>query len=599
MATKSNYSNIHLSLLQIRPYDSSSKLAHEFPGLEYFDDRTDFILFRRVNHVAVCFRAENLLYCVNRGRDVRESFHINICDVTTGATVTSRTISIRMSGDLFDDFMRFDVPLTESQICPDHDYKVVVYHPSTDMDLVSAPLRFFNPQKLPTRYFEAESGYLWSGDPDEFYRGLYGNPAGVAFAASFMLKNDTFTSDRIPQIDYRMVKPDGSEVTGWCAIENLDDHKENGYLLVTAPQLHFASGDFCSGTYYVELRCMGYPFCAMVFTTSEFAEPGTFSADELHIIRPYTVEQGDAVIAERLHAKKKAEEDERRRKVASEFDEMVGLESVKKKIQSYAKLMKFNQRRREAELPVVSTPLHCMFMGSPGTGKTTVAKIMGQILRDTGMLSVGHVVVRERATLLGQFYNSEAEKTIQALEEAQGGILFIDEAYQLHQPSDPKDPGKFVIETLMTALADESKRDWMLILAGYSEPMKKMFEMNPGLASRIPQSNFYHFEDFSSGELIEIAERYIMKNEYELSSEARVKLVSLLESDYEHRDAGFGNARHVMNVIQTMILPAMAERIAEIESPSRDDLTLILPEDIPAPDLNRPSLLRRRIGFAS
>lgn len=117
--------------------------------------------------------------------------------------------------------------------------------------------------------------------------------------------------------------------------------------------------------------------------------------------------------------------------------------------------------------------------------------MMGMILHRAGVLSKGHVVVRERATLLGQNYNSEAENTIAAIKEAQGGILLIDEAYQLYQPNDPRDPGKFVIDTLLTALADETNRDWMLVLAGYLDDMKRMFDMNPGFKSRIPESNIY------------------------------------------------------------------------------------------------------------
>lgn len=160
-----------------------------------------------------------------------------------------------------------------------------------------------------------------------------------------------------------------------------------------------------------------------------------------------------------------------------------------------------------------------MFLGSPGTGKSTVAKMMGVMLHRAGVQSKGHVVVRERATLLEQNYNSEAEKTMEAIEAAQGGILFIDEAYQLCQPNDPRDPGKFVIETLLTALADDSNHDWMLVLAGYSDQMKRMFDMNPGFKSRIPDSNIYVFDDFTESELMEIAEKYLERNNYTLSDE--------------------------------------------------------------------------------
>jgi len=175
----------------------------------------------------------------------------------------------------------------------------------------------------------------------------------------------------------------------------------------------------------------------------------------------------------------------------------------------------------------------------------------------------------------------EESNTLEAIEQAQGGILFIDEAYQLYQPSDPRDPGKFVIEALMTALADESKRDWMLILAGYPDEMKRMFEMNPGFKSRIPESNIYIFDDFSEGELMEIAERYLERNSYSLSPEARLALSKRLAGDYASRGKDFGNARHVLNMIQTEILPAMAVRVMSESNINAEMLSLIQPSDIP------------------
>lgn len=260
---------------------------------------------------------------------------------------------------------------------------------------------------------------------------------------------------------------------------------------------------------------------------------------------------------------------------------LTGLRSVKEKLTAYEKLMIFNSRRAACGLPVLKLPLHAMFCGSPGTGKTTVAKRMGFMLRRVGALSKGHVVIRERATLLGPYYSNEETNTLAAVEEAQGGILFIDEAYQLYQPNDPRDPGRFVIEALMTALADESKRDWMLILAGYTDEMRRMFEMNPGLRSRIPESNIYIFDDFSEEELMEIAERYLERNCYSMTADARAALSLRLGDDYRNRDRGFGNARHVINMIQTEILPSMASRVFDMENSDEETLSMIRSCDIP------------------
>lgn len=588
MATKQNETTISLYDIRIRPYDSSSKLAHEFPGYEHFDNRNDFILFRHINHVAVAFDALNLKYG-NRRRPVREAYHINIHDVTADRVVTSRTVSVRMASDEEVASLRFDVPLTESEVCPEHDYRVEIYHPESGENVLTKELRFFNPKKLPTKYFAPQRAFLVSNDDGEMYRTLLGT-AYAPFTVTFILKNETFSDSRYPQMEYRMVNPAGMSRRGFCDLEAMDDDMVKVSAGLTL-------GENYEGTFYIELLCMGYPFTGVVFSSAESAEPGFFCAEELGHLNEYTVSMGDDLLVKRAKEKAEREAAERRKRLASAFDNMVGLEAVKSKLSSYAKLMHFNKLRSEMGLPVMTPPLHAMFLGSPGTGKTTVAKIMGEILHNAGVLSQGHVVVRERATLLGQFYNSESEKTLAALEEAKGGILFIDEAYQLHQPNDPRDPGRFVLETLMTALADESRRDWMLILAGYSEPMLKMFELNPGLASRIPSSNFYRFEDFSVEELVEIAERYFVNNEYELSDGARVALVNLLRCDYMNRDESFGNARHVMNIIQTGILPAMASRLADVEAPTRAELSMIMAEDIPAPVIV-PTKVRRRIGFA-
>lgn len=279
-----------------------------------------------------------------------------------------------------------------------------------------------------------------------------------------------------------------------------------------------------------------------------------------------------------------------------EFDELVGLEEVKAKVERYAITARFNRMRMFAGLPEMPQPLHSMFLGSPGTGKTTVAKIIGKKLHEAGVLSKGHVVIRERSTLLGQYYSSEGENTLKALEEAQGGILFIDEAYQLFQPQDPRDPGRFVIETLMTALADESNRDWMLILAGYTKPMERMFEINPGLSSRIPESNIIMFEDYDEDELMEIARRYFDKNKYCLTEEAAEKLRANIANACASRNENFGNARYVMNLIQTDIIPAMAVRLNKEASPTAEQLSTIVAGDIPLEQRHRAETARR-IGF--
>lgn len=283
------------------------------------------------------------------------------------------------------------------------------------------------------------------------------------------------------------------------------------------------------------------------------------------------------------------------------LSDLTGLRSVKEKLATYEKIVRFNKMRRDHNLVHTLQPLHAMFLGSPGTGKTTVAKTVGRMLHEAGVLSRGHVVEKQRANLLGPHYSEEETNTLEAIKDAQGGILFIDEAYQLYQPDDPRDPGRFVIETLMTALADERKRDWMLILAGYPDEMRRMFDMNPGLRSRIPESNIYFFDDFTAEELMEIAQRYLARNSYCLSPDAQEALAFRFEVDYGRRDKQFGNARYVINLIQTEILPAMAQRVvAQRGEISAETLTVIQAADIPmpCPECGGESNVERpRIGF--
>ena len=262
------------------------------------------------------------------------------------------------------------------------------------------------------------------------------------------------------------------------------------------------------------------------------------------------------------------------------LNQLIGLDSVKKKIEEYRSVVMLSKKRAMMGLPTVRPVLHAAFMGNPGTGKTTVAKILGSMMKELGLLSSGHVVVEERSTLMGQNYASEQEKTLSALERAKGGILFIDEAYLLYKPDDPRDPGINVIETLLTALADPQQQDWMLLIAGYTEPMTRLLEQNAGLKSRIPEQNRFRFDDYTVEELMQIADLFCTQNGYELSDEARAKVRERVEREYGMRDNKFGNARFINNLFKIEVVPAFSMRVNKIEAPNEKDLTLIKAEDI-------------------
>ncbi len=264
------------------------------------------------------------------------------------------------------------------------------------------------------------------------------------------------------------------------------------------------------------------------------------------------------------------------------LNSLIGLNQVKEQMNSYRQIAQLATQRQKCGLKAPTPILHAIFMGNPGTGKTTVAKLYGAMLKELGLLSSGHVVMRERSTLTGPFYSNEESKTLDAIGEAQGGILFIDEAYTLYRSNDPKDPGRNVIETLLTALSDENNRNWALLLAGYPEGMSDLLNMNPGFSSRIPERNRYHFDDYTANELIQIAESYCTSQNYFLSKGALKALRIKINHDYQLRDEKFGNARYITTLLTTEVLPAMASRLAHCSSPSLFDMLTIQKEDIPS-----------------
>lgn len=260
------------------------------------------------------------------------------------------------------------------------------------------------------------------------------------------------------------------------------------------------------------------------------------------------------------------------------LERMTGLKQVKEQMSRYRNTILFAQKRKAKGLQTEMPLLHAVFMGNPGTGKTTVARLYGAMLKELGLLSRGHVVFRERSSLMGQNYSSEQEKTLEALKEAQGGILFIDEAHSLYKPEDIKDPGRNVLDTLLTAMND---RDWALLLAGYTSEMPGLLTLNEGLGSRIPLQNRYYFEDYTPDELLKIADTYCETHNYILTTEARKALRNKIVHDYARKDRSFGNGRYIIELLSNEILQAMSLRVAQIKRPTLLQLITIEKEDIP------------------
>lgn len=288
------------------------------------------------------------------------------------------------------------------------------------------------------------------------------------------------------------------------------------------------------------------------------------------------------------------------------LQEMVGLTRLKEDLEEARLLARFTKKRQELGLDTSHENRHHMlFLGNPGTGKTTVAKLIGQMYHRMGLLSVGHTVETCRTNLVGEFIGETEKKTREAIQEARGGVLFIDEAYTLVTTrEETRDFGKEVIHALLPVLS-EPNPDLIVILAGYEDKMQLLMRTNPGLQDRFPLQ--FHFDDYTADELREMAHRYLEKQNFQLTPAADEALYRLIVEATNHRDEHFGNGRWVHNLIEQGLLKSMARRIMSLPSLPDDALLFrtIEVEDVQAASRhlfgNRVLKLEpqptRRIGF--
>lgn len=277
-----------------------------------------------------------------------------------------------------------------------------------------------------------------------------------------------------------------------------------------------------------------------------------------------------------------------------ELDKLVGCTDIKRRIDELLSLTSFNKMMHEVypDRKRHEVSLHSVFLGRPGTGKTTVCKIFGSLLRQAGALSKGHVVVCDRGTFIGTLWGDEERSMRQVLEMARGGVLMIDEAYLLNGKHE-NDPGKLVVQLLMTILADETQRDIAVVLCGYKEPMQKLLDSNPGLQSRFPKK--FEFTDFSIEELLEITRRRVREYEYEFTPEAWDKYRDVLAEAYQQRDPQtWGNARFIGNLLDRIYIQH-ARRCVRERPTEKGQLRLLTPDDICQIEVPKP---RPSIGFA-
>ena len=290
-----------------------------------------------------------------------------------------------------------------------------------------------------------------------------------------------------------------------------------------------------------------------------------------------------------------------------ELNEMVGLVSLKQNMTTLFNRSRFEQKRRDMGFPVLEKGgYHMIFTGNPGTGKTTVAKLVGRIYHSLGLLSKGGVIVTERTKLVGRYLGETERNMTAVLEQAKGNVLFIDEAYTLcdNDQGDRRDFGCRVLESLLTVLSQKNP-DMIVILAGYEKEMNQMLEMNPGMKGRFPYK--FCFEDYNAEELFKIASMILERAEYRLTPEAEIRLMDSIQETVNHKDAFFHNARWVEQYILDGVVSAMSDRL--MESPlnweSRELMQTIEVEDIekayqkmkPLPSVVLKQ--RKRIGFVA
>lgn len=282
----------------------------------------------------------------------------------------------------------------------------------------------------------------------------------------------------------------------------------------------------------------------------------------------------------------KAERERRLSVATAELDDLIGLDAVKERVKSYTNFLRLQGQRRDAGLSTMPISLHMSFVGNPGTGKTTVARIVGQILGALGTLTSGHVVETDRSGLVAEYAGQTAPKTNALCDSAMNGILFIDEAYSLVDASGDDAYGREAVQCLLKRMEDD-RESVAVILAGYSNEMTQLIRSNPGLSSRV--STTIEFDDYTPLQLGQIFEHLCDQNQYAIPSDARHRVLMGFHYLYMERDRHFGNGRLVRNIFEDSVR-RLADRIADASQLTESLLTTLLAVDISIPELDEKKL---------
>ncbi|MGL4631701.1 MAG: AAA family ATPase [Leadbetterella sp.] len=267
-------------------------------------------------------------------------------------------------------------------------------------------------------------------------------------------------------------------------------------------------------------------------------------------------------------------------KTLVELNQLIGLKQVKKNVDDLVNYLKVQKIRKKEGLKIIDLSLHSVFYGPPGTGKTTVARLLSRIFKHLGYLSKGQLYETDREGLVAGYVGQTAIKVDKVVDDSMGGLLFIDEAYALTQGLGGNDFGSEAVNILLKRMEDQ-REDLVVVVAGYTEPMGEFISSNPGLRSRF--NRYFHFDHFLPNELLEIFEQFCKKSDFQLSVDAREKLLMIFELLFEKKNESFGNARTVRNLFE-VCTQQQANRLVKLKSHTKKVLKTLQEEDIPEPN---------------
>ena len=432
-------------------------------------------------------------------------------------------------------------------------------------------------------YLELESAKLYEGPLDDVAEGERNYL--VTFSAEetryvhleLKCKNNLRSSNWHCEVEVKFFNETHQLKGRVIRLQTVD--KDDDIISISASWGTNVKGSWRVGDYSAEIIFMDRLIAIIPFEIDDFFEEGLPKVD-------IPGRNGSLVMVPDETANQSFEE------VVLRLDRLVGLKKIKKKVKDHAKYIQFLKLRKDKGFKEKDEiNIHSVFMGNPGTGKTTVAKMMGVLYKKMGILSKGHVHEVDRVDLVGEYIGQTAPKVKDAIEKARGGVLFIDEAYALARSNDDtKDFGREVIEILVKEMSN-GKGDLAIIVAGYPKEMIHFLDSNPGLRSRFKQ--YFEFEDYLPQELIDISMIACEEKEVKLSKNARKHIDDLITNAYRNRDRSFGNARFVYDLIEKAKVN-LGLRIMEMTNPAdlqEDKLSLISDKDVSLISLEEQKML--------